>query len=325
MYLEHKKVFIAGATGMVGSNIIQYMLEHYPKVTIRASYHKTTPSIRHSRLEYVQGDLLSLDDCKAMVGDCHCAIMAAAKTANANTIDAFPLPFVNENLIMNVRMLEAFQALGVERAIYIGSATLYQDVEGAIKEEGLDFSRDPHPSYFGFGWLSRYVEKLYTFWHQQSGRDVLIVRAANIFGPFAKFDPLTSNFIPAIIRKAVDKIDPFEVWGSPDVTRDVLYAGDFARAITMMLDDDSIKFDIFNIGSGVRTTVGDVVSLALKYAGHNPKEIRYAIDKPSTVRSRVLDCTKVKEALGWQAQYTVEQGVEKTLKWWMENKERWKR
>ncbi len=58
--------------------------------------------------------------------------------------------------------------------------------------------------------------------------EIVLVRAANVFGPYARFDPSTSNFLPALIRKAVERLDPFPVWGSPDVVRDVIYSADFA-------------------------------------------------------------------------------------------------
>jgi nucleoside-diphosphate-sugar epimerase len=213
----------------------------------------------------------------------------------------------------------------VNRVLYIGSASLYQDSHKKIKEEDLDLNTDPPFSYLGIGWVVRYIEKLCEFWHRQTEMEVLIARAANIFGPYAKFNPLTSNFIPAIIRKAVNHDDPFEIWGSPDVTRDVIYSEDFARAITMMMDDDSITYDTFNIGSGIKTTVGDIVKWSLQYAGHHPSKIRYNTSKPTTIRYRELDCSKIQQKFGWKPQYSIEDGVRKTLEWWVKNKEWWKK
>lgn len=326
MYLNNKLVFLAGSTGLVGSNIMNYILNHYPTTKIRAAYYKhTKPFIKHKRIDYVYGELKSGKDCRRMVKGCDCAIMAAANTSGLAITVTHPCEQVNDNTMMNVQMLSAFYYEGIRRVIYIGSATLYQEFEGHIKEDKLDFSKDPYSVYFGIGWVVRFIEKLCKFWHDQFGMGILIARAANIFGPYAKFDPLTSNFIPAIIRKAIDKMEPFEVWGNPDVTRDVIYSDDFARAIVMMLNNDKIKFDIFNIGSGVETNVREVVNLALKYAGHKPSEIRYIPDKPTAIKFRVLDCSKAKEMLGWQPQYTVEEGIKRTTEWWIGNRRWWKK
>lgn len=322
--LNEKLIFLAGATGMAGTSILVHILNNYPGAKVRASYYKNTrPFIKNERVDYVDGDLTSLEDCKRMASGCDCAVMAAAYTGGAGIIRSFPWRHIKENLLMNTQMIEAFQLENIKRVIYIGSATLYQEFEGSIKEDELDLNKDPNQAYLGFGWVVRFIEKLCKFLYEQNGMEIVVARVANIFGPYAKFDPKTSNFIPAIIRKAIDKMDPFEVWGSPDVIRDVIYSDDFARAIVMMLDNGNVKFDVFNVGSGVKVSVGEVVNLALKYAGHTPKEVKYIQDKPTTMNFRALDCTKIKNTLGWQAQNTVEEGIRKTTEWWFENKGRW--
>ncbi|MHC4460036.1 MAG: NAD-dependent epimerase/dehydratase family protein [Planctomycetota bacterium] len=325
MFLDNKKIFLAGSTGMAGTSILRYLLDNAPTAKIRASYHITEPIIKHKQVEYARGDLRSLKDCRTMAAGCHCAIMAAAYAGGAGFMKSFPWEHMIENLMMNLKMLEAFHRENVKRIVYISSATLYQQFEGNIKEDQLDLNEEPHEAYFGYAWSVRFIEKMCKFLHQKYGMEIVIARAANIFGPNDKFSPDFSNFIPAIIRKAVDKMGPFELWGTPDVTRDVIYSNDFARAIVMMADNEQIKFDIFNVGSGVKTTVGNIAEWALKYSGHTPSEIKYLHNKPTTIKFRALDCTKAKRLLGWEPQYTIEEGVRKTTQWWLENKETWKK
>lgn len=310
---------------MIGSGILRNILERYPKAAIRASLHNLKPFIIHKQVEYVEGDLRSAEDCRRMVEGCDCAVMAAAHTGGAGFVVSKAWEHIKDNLIMNVQMLEAFRSEGIKRVIFVGSATLYQEFEGMIKEDHLDLNRDPNRAYLGFGWGLRFIEKLCRFLYEQNGTEVIIIRAANIFGPYAKFDPQDSNFIPAIIRKAADKMDPFEAWGSPDAARDVLYVDDFSRAVVTLLESDKYKFDIFNIGSGVKTKVAQVVEWALKYAKHSPAKIVYNPDKPASYKSLLLDCSKIKAAINWQPQYSVEEGIRKTAEWWEENKERWAR
>ena len=325
MYLDNKVVFLAGSTGMVGSSIMKYILNQYPSIKIRATYHNTKPFIEDKRVDYVYGNFESEEECRKIVKGCDCAIMAAANTSGSNVLTSQPWKQIKDNLIMNVQMLEAFHSEEIKRVVYIGSATLYQEFNGHIKEDDLDLNENPHDAYMGVGWVTRYIEKLCKFWHKESDMEIITVRSANIFGPYAKFDPLTSNFIPAIIRKAVDNMDPFEVWGSPDVTRDVIYSEDFGRAIVMMMDNDKIKFDTFNLGSGMKTTVKDVVKWSLKYAKHVPSEIKWSQDKPTTIKFRALDCSKIKNTFGWKPQNTIEEGVKKTTEWWIKNKGWWKK
>jgi GDP-L-fucose synthase len=323
--LDNKLVFLAGSTGLAGTSIMQNILNNHPSTRIRASWHQTEPFFKHERVEYVRGNLISLEDSRRMAKGCDCAIMAAAFSAGAGIMTTEPWRYVNTNVSMNSQMLEAFHFEGINRVVFISSATLYQEHDGFIKEDDLDMNIEPHAVYYGIGWTMRFIEKLCRFWHDKTGMEVAIIRAANIYGPFAKFDPKTSNFIPAIIRKAVDKMEPFEVWGSPDVTRDVIYSDDFASAAVMLLYNKDISFNIFNIGSGAKTAVEDVVGWALKYSGHEPSAVNYVSDKPTTVKSRVLDCSKAREMLGWEINNTPEKGVKKTTEWWIKNRDWWKR
>jgi GDP-L-fucose synthase len=327
MYLDDKLVFVAGGAGLVGANVINYLLQTSPTTRIRATFYRhTAPFIQHDRLEYVYADLTSAQECYQMVQGCDCAIMAAfANAGGVGLLTAHPWPQVTDNIIINTQLLAALAAQQVKRIICLGSITLYQEFEGHISENELDLNQDPYPAYFGIGWTARFIEKLCQFWHQQAGLETIIVRTANIFGPYAKFDPQSSNFIPAIIRKAVDRLDPFEVWGTANVTRDVIYVEDYVRALVMLLNTESIKFDIFNIGSGSPTTVGQVVEWALQAAGHQPQQLVYRADKPTSNQFKALNCSKIQRALNWQPEYTIEEGVKKTTAWWIENKHWWQR
>ena len=325
MPLKDKKIFLAGSTGLSGSSILKYLLSNYTETKIRASYLRTEPFIRHQNVEYVRGDLTLRSDCRRMVCGCDVAIMAAAVTGGAQTAVSAPWEQVSDNVAMDVQLLHAVYLEGVPRVVYVSTASVYQDFAGAIREDELDMNKEPHSAYIGVGWAKRYVEKLCRFWYEKSGLQVVIARASNIYGPFAKFDPAVSHFVPALIRKAVDRMDPFEIWGSPDVARDIIYGEDFARTIVLMMEREDLKFEIFNVGSGMKTTVGDAATWALKHAGHRPEKVVYRQDQPTTVPFRSLDCTKIREKLGWEPKYSPEEGISKTVQWWLQNRDWWKK
>lgn len=320
---NNKKLFLAGATGSVGSAILELILKNYPLTKVKASYNSTAPFLKDIRVEYVKADLRSKNGCRDAVSGCDMAIMAASNSAGAKLMTAEPWKFLNDNLIMNAEMFEAFHYENVRRVIYIGTAAVYQPFEGYIREDGLDLNIDPHPAYMGVAWVARFLEKLCKFWNEQTGMEIIVVRAANIFGPYASFNPSRSYFIPALIRKAINKMDPFEVWGTGDVTRDVLYSEDFSEAILKMLERDELKFEIFNLGSGSKTTVADVVKYALKSAKHEPREIKYIAGEPTTIKFRAVDITKAKNLLAWEPRHTSEEGIKRTVEWWQENRTKW--
>jgi len=310
---------------MVGSSIIQYVLKSYPSTRIRASYCKTEPFIKDKRIEYVKADLRNTDDCKEAVKGCDLAIMAAANTSGSKALISRPWEQINDNLAINTRLLQAFYNEGIKRIVFLGSATLYQEFEGYISEDELDLNKDPSLSYLGIGWVMRYLEKLCYFWHMQAGMNIIILRLSNIYGPYDAFHPERSHFIPALIRKAVDKMDPFEVWGNPDVIRDVLFSEDLANCIINILKHEEITFDAFNVGSGIKTSVEDVVRFAIKHSDHFPKDIKYVEDKPATITFRAIDISKIKKLTGWEPCTSVEEGIKKTALWWNDNKNTWKK
>ncbi len=326
MYIDNKIIFVAGSTGMTGSSIVQTLLSASPTVRIRGSYRSDLGRfIKDARVEYVHADLRDRDDCARVALGCDAAVLAAATTSGARQTAEEPWRVITDNIVLEARLIEAVCLANVRRVIYVSSTTVYQEHPGAIRENELNLNIDPTSAYLGTGWVNRYAEKLGEFWHHQLGVDFLIARAANIFGPFAKFDLFTANFIPALIRKAVNKMDPFEVWGSPNVTRDVIYADDFGTAIAALLNATDVRFDAFNVGSGRRTTVGEVVDWVLRYSGHQPEQIIWHNNNLTTPSFRALDCSKIHDVTGWNPAMGIDEGVAITARWWQENQSTWAR
>jgi Nucleoside-diphosphate-sugar epimerases len=325
VFVLNNSIFVAGGTGMAGSSIVRHMAKAGEGLTIRAGCLNASPFFKHPQVDYMQCDLTSLENCRKIARGCDAGVLTAAFTAGAYAVNHNPWGGVNENLLMNARLMEACCLEGVKRVILVGSAVVYQAHDCFIREGELDLNQDPPGVYFGVGWMRRYLEKMARFWHEKGGLEMIIIRLANIYGPHAKFDPAFSNFIPALIRKAVARMDPFEVWGGPEITRDVLYVEDFARAVKMILESPGLDFEILNIGSGTKTTVGEVVELVLKLTDFRPGEVVYSKDKPTTMGLRALDCSRAKRLLGWEPLYTAEQGIKETIKWWRENKNTWKK
>ncbi|MHC4662650.1 MAG: NAD-dependent epimerase/dehydratase family protein [Planctomycetota bacterium] len=326
MTLNGKRIFLAGASGMAGSAIMRLLLERYPDVSINAvRFSSKYPVASDPRVNWIRADLRLQDDCRRAVSGCDLAVMAAATSAGSLGMAAEPWRAVDDNVIMNTQMLEAFHGAAIKRAVLISSATVYQEFEGAVRESDLDMNSEPHSAYTGVGWGMRFLEKLCGFWHEKAGMEVLVARAANIYGPFAAFDPQRSNVIPALIRKSADKMDPFEVWGSPEVVRDVIFVEDLAEAVLRLLESESVKFGIFNVGSGKGAKLGRMVELVLEAAGHEPSKIKWSNDAPPTIRKRVLDCSKIRETLNWKAGVSLEEGIRKTTRWWVENRNEWKK
>jgi len=321
-----RRVFLGGATGMAGAAILPRLLAAWPGARVVAPYRSADGAfLADPRIEYVAGDLTDPAVCARLVAGCDAAILAAATVGGAAMTRAEPWRQVTGNVVMDVQQFQALHDAGVRRVVYVSTATVYQPFDGAIAERDLRLDLEPPPAHAGVAWAKRYIETLCRFWHDKTGMAVIVLRPSNIFGPYARFDPAASNFIPALARRAVAGEDPFVVWGAPGVCRDVLPVDDFARAVVMALARDDIGFDVFNLGTGRPTTVGEVAGWALDQAGHRPSELRFDASAPATVGFRLLDCAHAAGRLGWRAEIPVERAVRALVDWWREHRHTWTR
>jgi GDP-L-fucose synthase len=320
------RLFVAGSSGMTGRAIVKKILDLQQDITCVAASFTQKNSHCDSRVVEVSGDLRDAAVCHDLTKGCEAAILAAATTGGILQNTSDPWRQVNDNLIMNARLLEALIQNGAKRIILIGSATSYQPVSGMVHESQMDWSIDPPAAYLGIGWVSRYLEKLCQFWHHKTGVEIIFIRAANIYGPFAKFDPKTSNFIPALIRKIEDKPKCLSVLGNPSIQRDVIFIDDFADACISLMAAKQIKFDVFNVGSSQAITVSEVVKNLLDISGLNgTTAVKYEEKDIATPQGRILDCQKIRDVVGWEPQWPIHRGLEETYQWWAQNKEIWKR
>jgi GDP-L-fucose synthase len=310
---------------MAGSAIVDALLERRPRGRVRATYRTTAPAVLDERVEHVALDVSDAQALTAALAGCDAAVLAASESGGIGMLAREPWRQVKPNLVLAATWLEALHDAGIRRAVFVGSATCYQPFDGAIREDQLDWNQDPSPEAFGVGWVMRASEKLCEFWGQSTGLDVVRVRAANIYGPRARFDPARSNFIPALIRKAADRIDPLEVWGSPDVTRDVIYSSDFGEAIARLLETPQTGGRVFNVGGGRGIRVGDVVQAVLRVADHEHARVVHTAAGPTSSRSRVLNTDQLAHTLQWQPPTSLEDGLLRTLRWWRENRTTWQR
>jgi nucleoside-diphosphate-sugar epimerase len=317
-------VFVSGGAGMLGSAVVEALLRR-PEYGIRATYRSTPPSIVDNRVEHVCVDVSDPQAFTKALAGCDAAVLAASESGGIRMLSEEPWRQVGPNLIMAATSLEALHAAGIRRAVFVGSATVYQPCEGPIRERDLDFNADPAPEAFGVGWVMRAAEKLCEFWGRSAGLEIVRLRAANIYGPRARFDPARSNFIPALIRKVADRADPLEVWGSPDVTRDVIYSADVAEAIARVLDAPAAAGQVFNVGSGVGVRVADVVRTLLEVADCKAARVVYGAAGPGSSRARVLNCDRLRSELHWTPSTPLAEGLRETLRWWRTNRTTWQR
>ncbi len=160
-----------------------------------------------------QGDLTNPDDCLRMLQGIEIVVNASGAVSAAGVDQVRHMEIIARNLITSVRLIQAAWVAGVERFLVLSSHTTYPAADYPIKEEEA-WSGPPHPAYFSYSWMRRYVEKLGEFVHEKSKTKIALVRPTAVFGEYDNFEPASCHVVPALIVKAVSRMDPYQVWGT---------------------------------------------------------------------------------------------------------------
>lgn len=316
MFYQGKHVLVTGGTGFIGSHIVEELLKYGARV--RVPIHKRPMRIKDKRLDFVRADFTKEKDCLTAVQGIDYVFHAAGGVGAASTGHAHAMEGIVSNLILTVGVLRAVLGSGVERFLLFSSSTVYPAADHPVKENEAWFGA-VHPSYAGYGWMRRYFEKLGVFIARQSRVKISILRPAAVYGEWDNFNPSSSHVIAALIRRAVEKRDPFEVWGSGEEVRDFLHVRDLARACLLAIEK-SVDCDPVNIGSGEGIKIKELAAIILNAAGYPQARVIFNNEKPTMIPFRMVDISKAKKLLGFQPHVKLKTGIEDLLKWYIKNR-----
>tara|TARA_B110000211_G_scaffold233609_1_gene300330 strand:+ start:1507 stop:2457 length:951 start_codon:yes stop_codon:yes gene_type:complete len=311
---KNKKVVVTGGSGFVGTHFIQELLER--GANVRTSIHKNPLKIQDDRIEVLENiDLTKLDDAMKLIDGADYVVHCAGYIGHPSSIATdFQLSLNQINVITNV--LEACVKTNVKGFLDLNSSTGYPDVKHEVTEYEY-WDGEPYISYYGYGWMRRYREKLVEHASHLSDIHIGIARGTAIFGPHDNFDLKTCHVVPALIKRALSGEDPFVVWGSSDVVRDFLYVEDVVKGALLVLED-GISMRPYNLGYGSTVTIGDIVDTILKVTGKTPK-VEWDNSKPTTIPFRACSTERIKTELNFKPIYTFESGIRKTIEWYENN------
>jgi len=271
-------------------------------------------NIKDKRIDTVKADLFGIEDCLTAVKGVDIVCHAGGGAIGAAVTAGNPMSAIAANMITTIQTLQAAWMEGVERFLLLSSHTTYPNADYPIKEEEM-WSGPTDPSYFGYGWMRRYLERLAEFVVTRSDMKIAIVRPTAAYGRWDNFDPVTSHVIPALIRRALEKEDPYVVWGSPDVVRDFINASDLARGGLLALEKYA-TCDPVNLGCGKAATISEIVDMILKVTGHEKAKVEFDISKPTTIPFRMVDTSKATKVLGFEPKISLEEGLRDTVEWY---------
>ncbi len=314
--LHGKKITVAGATGFIGTNLVESLVLEGAKV--RALTHNKPPQIINSQVEYVNVDLMRLDDCKAVTADTDIFVMAAANSSGAAVMSKNPLTHLAPNVVMNALTLESCLLSGVKKYCFISSSTVYPSSENPVSEN--DVTGEFFENYKVVGDMKLFSERMVKNYcmYSKGVMDGVILRPSNLYGPFDKFSKEESKVIPALIRRAVERENPFVVWGDGVDVKDFLYVTDFVRALIQSLKSKD-PFTILNVAYGESVVLKNVVEEILMAANSSDLTIKFDKSKPTMIPKRLISNELAIKKLSWQPQNSLSSGLELTVNWYKEN------
>jgi len=311
MNYQDKTIVVTGGSGMIGTHMIKELLKR--GADVRTHIHKSPLKIDDDRIEILYDiDLTNIDDCIELIDGADYVIHLAGMIANPKYVPTdFQITLNQITCLTNV--IDACQRCGVEKFIDLNSGTGYPLKDYPLKEEEY-WDDEPYISYYGYGWMRRYREKVLEHCSHISDMKIYISRTTAVFGPHDNFDLETSHVIPALIKRSLKGENPFVVWGTPDVVRDFIYVEDVINGMLLIMDKGN-PMEPYNLGSGESITIGRLVESVLT-AGDLKLNVEWDSTKPTTIPFKLADISKITE-LGFVPKYTFEQGIKKTIEWYL--------
>ena len=310
-FYKNKKIVVTGGSGMIGTHMIQHLLDK--GAWVRTSTHNTPLRCGDKNIDVVENiDLTNIDDCVKLINGADYVIHLAGMIANPKYVPTdFQVTLNQITCLTNV--VDASQRCGVKKFIDLNSSTGYPLRNYPIKEDEF-WDGEPYISYFGYGWMRRYREKVMEHCSHINDMEIFISRTTAVFGPYDNFDLETSHVIPALIKRCLGGENPFEVWGSPDVVRDFIYVKDVVKGMLLIMEEGE-PMKPYNLGSGEKLTIGQVVDTIVDCSDLNP-EIVWDSSKPTTIPFKLANIDRI-EKLNFKTDYNIREAIKETIEWYL--------
>ena len=307
------RYIIAGASGLIGRHAVR-LLADAPDVTGTSLWRSHRPQIHHKNFQSLEADLSVPEAARRAIREADFLLMFAGVVAPSRVLARDPVTPAIANLRLVANTLEAAWLAGIKKVVWLSSTTVYPDFGGAI-DETMAAQGEPPGDWYAIGSAMRTGEMLCRAYSSHPARPMpcIVLRPTLVYGEHDSFDD-DAHFLPALVRRVVERQDPIEVWGDGEQRRDVVHADDVVNAALLALSRIS-SFDTFNVGAGESVSVNHVLSRLLALDAYEGARIVHHQANSSTPRSRSFSIEKARRLLGFRPQVSLDEGLRGTLAW----------
>ncbi len=325
------KVLVTGGAGFIGSNFVRYLLKNYPDYTIinldKLTYAGNLENLKDveddTRYKFVQGDIGDTNVVKDILSEGIDVIFNFAAESHVDRSINNPEEFIRTNVLGTYNLIESTRQCWEEgqrtnnerRFIQVSTDEVY----GSLGPEGL-FSELTHlapnspysASKASSDMLVRSYVKTFKF-------PAIITRCSNNYGPYQ----FPEKFLPLLITNSLED-KPLPIYGDGMNVRDWIHVEDHCIAIDTVFLKGEIG-EVYNIGGECELKNIDIAKEILDCLGASQDMITFVVDRPGHDRRYAMDISKIRKELGWNPTVSFKDGLERTIKWYTENEEWWKR
>ncbi len=335
-----KNILITGGAGFIGSHLVRLMVNKYPEYNIfnldLLTYAGNLENLRdiegRANYKFIKGDICDLEFVSGVIADNKIdGIIHLAAESHVDRSILDPFSFARTNVMGTLSLLQAARMYwsdgGKNRAGFEGKVFYHvstDEVYGSLEDDGTFFTEetkyDPHSPYSASKASSDHFVRA---WHDTYGMPVVISNCSNNYGPYQFPEKLIPLFINNICNNK-----PLPVYGKGENVRDWLFVEDHARAIDLIFHIGKMG-DTYNIGGFNEWKNIDLIKVLIatvdrqlgRPAGASLQLITYVTDRAGHDLRYAIDSGKLHRELGWSPSLQFEEGIEKTVKWYLENRE----
>jgi dTDP-glucose 4,6-dehydratase len=319
------KIIVTGGAGFIGGNFCHYMTGKYPddtiicidKLTYAGNMETLEPIMNKPNFKFYRADICDRKAIYRIFEDEKPDIVvnfAAESHVDRSITD--PEIFLQTNIIGTSVMMDACRKYGIRRYHQVSTDEVYGDLP--LDRPDLFFTEEtPIHTSSPYSSSKASADLLVMAYHRTYGLPCTISRCSNNYGPYH----FPEKLIPLIIANALND-RPVPVYGEGKNVRDWLYVIDHCRAIDLIIRKGTVG-EVYNIGGHNEKANIDVVKIVLKALDKPESLITYVKDRPGHDRRYAIDPTKIHNELGWLPETKFEDGIKKTIEWYLANKPWW--